>query len=302
MKYTLQNYSGPADLRAMQALAQAHAADHLHVIDLPWRLTSWALDDPQNCALWFTPSRKLAGWALVNGPFWMIDSTCDPSLEGELFPQIIAWATQRAQNAVDDTFGRHPFWVTPVFSNQAGRIAALEAAGFADQADVGEDSWSQVLLERSADSPLKSYRPPKGVTIRPLNGEAEAQAYVDLHREVFESRSMTLEWRLRSLRHPDHVPDLDLVAVDEDGRLVAFCVCWMNALGGAVEPLGCRPEYRKYALGRTLLCEGLRRLHDLGARKIHVHTDVWRNTAYDLYENVGFKLIQNVRIYRKDFA
>jgi len=39
MQYTLKPYSAPADLRAMHALAQAYAMDHLHVVDLPWRLT-----------------------------------------------------------------------------------------------------------------------------------------------------------------------------------------------------------------------------------------------------------------------
>lgn len=301
MQFNQRSFSGLTDLHAMHTLAQTFSDQHLHVIDLPWRLTSWALDDPLNCALWFSPSGELAGWALINGPFWTIDYTCNPALDEALFPQMLAWADQRAQTASDSTYGRHPFWATAVFASQAGRIAALEAAGFANQADVGEDSWSQVLLERTHEDPLTSYRLPKGITIRPLHGEAEAQAYVDLHRELFESKSMTLDWRLRTIHHPDYIPDLDLAAFDENGRMVAFCVCWMNALGGAVEPLGCHADYRKFALGRTILCEGLRRLHARGAHKVHVHTDVWRNTAYDLYENVGFKRIHDVFIYRKDF-
>jgi hypothetical protein len=61
---------------------------------------------------------------------------------------------------------------------------------------------------------------PAEVTIRPLAGEAEVEAYVALHRTVFESKSMTAEWRARTLRRPEHIFDLDLVAVALDG------LCW----------------------------------------------------------------------------
>ena len=36
---------------------------------------------------------------------------------------------------------------------------------------------------------------PDGITIRPLAGESAVTAYVALHRAVFESESMTVEWR-----------------------------------------------------------------------------------------------------------
>ncbi|HZU87096.1 MAG TPA: GNAT family N-acetyltransferase [Anaerolineaceae bacterium] len=293
-------FSVSADLPAMLTLAQTYSDNHLHVIDLPWRFSSWALDDPENVGLWVDSTGQLVAWAVLNTPFWMIDHACDPSVEAEVFPRILAWADRRAKTVLDTPYG-HPVWFTTTFATQPERIAALEAAGFASQADIGEDSWSQVLMERDGTQPVAAYRLPKGVTIRPLKGESEAQAYVDMHREIFETKNMTLEWRLRTLRHPDYVPELDLVAEDENGRLVAFCVCWINPLGGNVEPLGCHKDYLKNALGRTILCEGLRRLQDRGARKIYVHTDDYRNTAFALYEHVGFKVIQKVLIYRKEY-
>ena len=52
------------DLMEMQALARTFLADHLHMTDLPWRLSSWALDDPDNIGLWVDVNGRLTGWAV----------------------------------------------------------------------------------------------------------------------------------------------------------------------------------------------------------------------------------------------
>ena len=116
------------------------------------------------------------------------------------------------------------------FKDQARRIRDLENAGCL-QADVGENSWSKVLMKRPAADPAPDYRPPAGFTVRPLAGDEEAAGYVALHQAIFESKNMTLPWKLRILCHPAHRADLDLVAVAPDGRLGAFCVCWMSTDG-----------------------------------------------------------------------
>jgi ribosomal protein S18 acetylase RimI-like enzyme len=64
--------------------------------------------------------------------------------------------------------------------------------------------------------------------------------------------------------------------------------------------LGCHADFRKYALGRVALAEGLRRLQAQGAEIIYVETDSYRNTAYRLYESMGCELFRNVFVYRKD--
>jgi ribosomal protein S18 acetylase RimI-like enzyme len=193
-----------------------------------------------------------------------------------------------------------------VFADQIGRIRDLEEVGFASQADVGDDSWSKVLMQHSIEVPLVDYELPTGFVIRPLKGESEGEAYVELHRAVFESRNMTVEWRARTLRQPAYMPDLDLVAVAPDGRLAAFCVCWLNKdsgkdIYGQIEPLGVHADFRKLGLGRAILAEGLRRLQLYGASRICVETDNYRNAAFELYESVGFRVARDVLVYRKDY-
>ena len=302
MSIIQREFSGEADLQAMAALAQASPADNLHVIDLPYRFSSWALDDADNVGLWVNAEGQLQAWAVMQTPFWTIDYARHPDAGPNLHQHVLAWADRRAAHMLNTSYGR-PQWFVMVLANQTERIRDLEQAGFASQADVGQDSWSKVWMRRPAQTPIVDYTLPAGFTIRPLAGASEVEAYVELQREVFESRNMTVEWRARTLRRPEYIPDLDWVAVAPDGRLAAFCVCWLdgNNASGQVEPLGVRAEFRHLGLGRAILSEGLRRLASHDARNVYVETDHYRNAALELYESAGFQVIQNVWVYRKDY-
>ena len=304
MNISSRPISDEADKLQMLALSRQFPADNLRVTDLPYRLSSWALDEPENTRLWFDAQGRLLAWAVLQTPFWFIDYAFRPET-ASLHPEILNWADERARQNLATPFG-HSCWFVTVFSDQTERMHELEAAGFSNQAEVGEDSWSKVFLQRPGDLSVKEYRIPPGFVVRSLAGKDEIAAYVELHQTVFESKNMRLEWRQRTLEHPDYVPNLDIVVASPDGRLGAFCICWLQRvegrLTGQVEPLGCHPDFRKYALGRVALAEGLRRLQAHGAEVIQVETDSYRNTAFRLYESIGFSVAKNVFVYRKDYA
>ena len=306
MRIGTREFSGEADIQAMMALARLAPGENLHIIDLPYRLSSWALDHPGTVGLWVNAEGQLLAWAVLQTPFWTLDCVCHPDSGESLHRRVLAWADARAL-AVLDTPAGHPRWFVTVFSDQAGRLRDLEEAGFASQADVGEDSWSKVLLCRPAEMPVPGYSLPAGFEIRPLAGEQEVEAYVGLHRAVFGSRNMTAAWRARTLRCPEYQADLDLVAVAPDGRLAAFCVCWLDANlaegpGGQIEPLGVHPDLRNLGLGQAILSECLRRLSFRGANRVYVETDQSRNVALGLYEALGFRPVRDVLVYRKDYG
>jgi ribosomal protein S18 acetylase RimI-like enzyme len=301
MKTTHRPFQNETDQLLMLALARQYAAEHLYVWDLPYRFSSWAFDDPENFHLWFDPGGSLLAWAGFQPPFWSIDITCRPDAVSTLYGDILSWADERARKIAGTPHGL-PAWYTNAFTDQADIIHSLEAAGFANQANLGENSWSRVFMRRPADLPVKDYRLPPGFTIRSLAGEGEVEAYTELHRAVFETKNMTVEWRRRTLQQPGYRPDLDVVVATPDGSLAAFCVTWLHGKNGQIEPLGCHADFRRYALGRVALAEGLRRLQAAGAEQIYVETDNYRDTAMKLYEHMGFEVIRNVWIYRKDYA
>jgi ribosomal protein S18 acetylase RimI-like enzyme len=288
----------------MLSLVRDFPSGNVHVVDLPYRFSSPAFDDPDNVGLWVDANGRLAAWAVLQPPFWTIDYACHPEAGGALHAHLLDWADRRAIQALNTPSG-HPAWFVEAGAGQAERLRDLERAGFASQADVGEDSWSKVLMRRPA-APVAEQALPPGLTIRPLRGQAEVQAYVELHQSAFESRNMTAAWRARALHQPDYLADLDLVAVDEGGRLAGFCVCWLYAgklqeAKGQIEPMGVHKDFRNRGLGRALLSEGLRRLHRRGARWVEVETDHYRNAAFALYQSMGFRVIQDILMYRKDY-
>ncbi|MRR08693.1 GNAT family N-acetyltransferase [bacterium] len=296
-----QHFQGAADPQRMAGLVRSFPADNLHVADLPYRLCSWALDDHGNIGLWTGNNGDLVAWAVLQTPFVAIDIVVHPAC-ADAFPHVLDWADARAKSLVGTPHGLSS-WYVNVFAGQSDRIRHLEAAGFASQADVGEDSWSKVLLRRPATEPVDGGTLPEGYLIRPLAGDAEVEAYVEMHREVFQSRNMTVEWRRRVLRHPDYVPQLDLVAVSPSGQLAAFCICWLDtrsqrAPSGQVEPFGAR----SLGLGRAMLAEGMRRLQQFGAEHIYVETDNYRNAALKRYTADGFRTVGDVLVYRKDYG
>ncbi len=304
MPISQRTYQGDHDRQRMQALGQAQPHDNLHWVDLPYRLSSWAFDDPTNVGLWEDEHGALVAWAVLQTPFWAIDYIYQPDV-ADLHQQILEWADAQAQRQRRSPYGR-PMWFVNVFDWQHQRQRELESHGFASQADQGEDSWSKVVLLHSGKSDLATAPVPAGCTIRPLRGATEVAAYVALHRAVFESESMTIGWRERTLQHPDYRLELDLVAVDRAGAVAAFCVGWLTRdsdgrLAGQIEPLGVRADVRGLGLGRAILAEAVRRLYALGAANVLIETDSYRNTAFTLYESSGFQLTHNVLVYRKDY-
>ena len=304
MKIIQRAYAGAVDQQPMMALAHVRPADNLHVVDQPYRFSSWALDEPDNVQLWVDEQEQVVAWVVMQTPFWSIDYACHPSVSDEVHPQLLAWADQRARQLVGSDFGR-PMWFVNVFVEQEQRIRDLEAAGFASQAHVAENPWSKVLMQQTVPTIEAKQTLPEGFVIRALAGKDEVQAYVDLHQTTFDSRNMRVEWRARTLQQPAYRPDLDLVVVAPEGRLAAFCVCWLhqgaNGISGQIEPMGVHPDFQKLGLGRALLSEGLRRLYANGAQQIFVETDNYRDAAFALYESVGFRVARDVLVYRKDY-
>jgi mycothiol synthase len=303
MRFQERPFSGESQVRAMLDLAALSPHDNLHVVDLPYRFSSWALDDPSNAVLWMDSRGRLAAWAVLQAPFWAIDIVARSDAETDLFPRALEWADARAR-AVAATPCARSAWYVHVFADQVSRCRKLEDVGFACQADVGEDSWSRVLLERTSMLPSVAPTPP-GFAILPLAGASQVDAYVELHRAVFDTTNMTAAWRERTLSQPEYVPDIDLVARAPDGRLAAFCVGWLlrgHRPIGQVEPLGVGREFREAGLGRAILAETLRRLARLGAATVLVETDTYRSPALDLYESLGFEPIRDILVHRKDCA
>lgn len=306
MPLVRRSFRGPADWARMVAVVQTQPSDHLHVVDLPYRFCSWAFDEPANCSLWQDPDGQVLAWAVLQSPFWSIDYAVHPTAPPDTLQRILTWANQRAQATQGTRFAR-PTWYINGFKGHHDQ-ALVEAFGFHSQADVGENSWTKVFFQRDTHLLPAHRQLPKGFRIRPLDGSAEVDAYVALHRAVFQSESMSSAWRNRTLSHPAYLPQLDLVLVDANNQLAGFCIGWFTEQGpvgqpsGQIEPLGIRADIRGQGLGKALLFACLAQLAQAGATSLFVKIDNYRDSAFNLYRSVGFRAAQDVTVYRKDYA
>jgi mycothiol synthase len=306
-------YQGIPDQALMLELVHRRPEENMHVIDLPYRLSSWAFNDPQNARLWFDDGGTLRAWAVMQPPFWTIDYACDPASDRDLHRQVLDWAEERArQMLADPALAQNPdlrreCWFVNVLEGQKERMADLAAHGFVDQVDAPEDAWSMVFLTRPAAESAQKKPLPSGYRARPLKGQDEVAAYAALHREAFGTKNMTEEWRSGVLRQPAYRPELDLVIEAPDGSLAAFCVGWFDPAGyqgrpcGQIEPLGLSEQHRHPGMAKYLLNECSSRLRALGAEEIYVQTDNFRDGALGLYISAGFYLLQDIHVFRKDF-
>ncbi|MCG8353392.1 MAG: GNAT family N-acetyltransferase [Chloroflexales bacterium] len=294
----------PNDLPKALNLADVSVLSIPHVADWPYRFSSWALDNPLNTRAWLDGSSQLLGWAVMQTPFWAIDCVIHPNAPSQLYTEMIEWTQARAKNMAALGEGR-PMWFVSIATACRTQRRDLTTLGFKDVSEAGEDAWSKVLFELVDDSLSAPIQLPEGLQIRSLNTSSEIQAYVTIHREVFQSENMTLGWRTNATCMPDYRNELDLVITSEPGELYGFCVAWLRQLAsgetvGQIDPLGVRESHRGQKLSQALLAEAVRRLRRQGASRIYVETDKQRSAAMTAYTSMGFRIAHNVLVYRYD--
>lgn len=269
-----------------------------NLVDLPYRLSSWALDDPANYHIWEADGQVQAV-GLIQLPWLALDYALRPGSES-LVAAILDWAAARAGIIARTTQQELPL-VVRIPPNRAAHIPHLAARGF--QLD---DDWTIVHLNRALHGTLTTPALPDGYRFRALRGESEVAAYVDLHQTAFGSKNMRTGWRSRTLTMPQYRPELDLLVVDADDRPVAFCIGWLHPDQpiGQIEPLGVHPASQRLGLGRAVLLEGLRRLQVAGAQTARIDSYKHNDPALSLYQmpengdfRVEYEAVGYVRVF-----
>lgn len=298
-----RSYTGQADRQLMSNLVLAFPDNNFHVVDLPYRLCSPSFEDERNIRLWENANGQLLAFAVWQIPFAVLDYAIHPHAQvQDIETQLLTWAISRFQELARER-GRRLDYYIDVREDQADRIQLLEQHGFTP------DNWGNLHMQRPLTTSIPDPHLPPGFTIRPLAGESEVEAYVTLHRAAFESTSMTVDWRHRTLQAPEYIPDIDLVVQAPDGRLAAFCICWLHPhlhtseghKEGQVEPMGVHPDFQRLGLGQAILLENLRRMQARGAETSHVESYTFSEPAQQLYQSVGFQITHKVLKYSREF-
>ena len=183
--------------------------------------------------------------------------------------------------------------------------------------NIHKDLFVKVLTERGysysgKDEPDSSIQItdkltgeiPEGYKIE-LANKYEASVRALAHGRAFsgdpEAVKALMHQRTRAymglVKSPDYNENLDLCLVDHNNDIAAFATFWFDEknLIGSLEPLGTVAGYQKRGLGKVLVYEGMNRLRELGATKLHVGSN------QPFYKKIGFDVESLTQIWQKEF-
>lgn len=144
---------------------------------------------------------------------------------------------------------------------------------------------------RPIDLPVPTYSLPEGYTIRNAVIEKDFLKYREVQMTVFPHIvSMSMELLQLYSTASFYQEDLDIVAVDPDGKFAAFCTARIDPLSkiAELEPVGTHPDHRKRGLAKAVICESLKRLEKYKPSAVVILGAAPTDGARRLYESVGF--------------
>ena len=172
-------------------------------------------------------------------------------------------------------------------SGDIQRQGILERRGYTHIAEADEHQW-----RRSLELPIPNNPVREGYRVRPLGDVSENSSRSWASWRAFhsdepdEKYDRDLSWYQNIQTAPLYRRDLDLVAIAPSGEVAAFTTIWYDDVTrcGYFEPVGTMPEHQRHGLARSLLCEGMRRLKQVGATQ--VMTTGGEPPANALYQSV----------------
>ena len=188
-----------------------------------------------------------------------------------------------------------------------GKLSIVELEGTIERERVLEDRGYQkdriygIFRIRDLEAPIPDFKLPLGFTVRSVTPE-DFDEIAACIRAVFGHGEWFTREILESIASSSfYVPDLDLVVVDREGKIVSFCTFRLDTPSGLteLEPMGTLAEYRARGIGRALLCEGFRRLKKHSPSMLYIGGAANTPAANRLYEVTGFTQRYNYIIWSK---
>ena len=174
-------------------------------------------------------------------------------------------------------------------------------------ADARDDLRQDILIRRGyvkgdypghqrrrlLSAPILDAPAPEGYTLRALGDVQELPArswasWRAFHPDSPDEDYLGWDWYQNVQYAPLYRRDLDVMAVAPNGDVASFCTVWYDDVTRSAyfEPVGTAPEHQRRGLGKAVMCQGLRRLKQMGATLAFVSS--YEPPAHALYASVGF--------------
>jgi ribosomal protein S18 acetylase RimI-like enzyme len=267
-----RDYTGPADVRVMQQLAQRlwSPQSQWHIGDLAHgRFQHLGRERDWPTRLWFAGDR-IVGWGWVELPDYL-SFQVDPA-HPEVADEVLAWFATLAP-------GPRTAGVLGPFAT-----AALTRNGYRLERD-GPYFVHQARDLEGLPAPIV----PEGFRLRAAP-DAERRAAV--HAAAFAPSRVTADSYRAVMAAWPYRPELDWVAETPDGRFASYATLWLDERHGAglIEPVGTDPAFRRLGLARAVCLAALHALRKAGATQAYVNPrgDADYPIPARLYRSLGF--------------
>jgi ribosomal protein S18 acetylase RimI-like enzyme len=229
---------------------------------------------------WFGPPSDLD---FVIGPD-------EPVAVTQLLSEIVAWGDERRGTLAEGAIEPLRVWASTA---DAEATSALAGLGFEREAVPGfvHFTGDLAIADRWPASSL-----PRGLTIRRLAWEADIASRVECGHAAFPGSTQSVE-RYGTVRDTWlYRPDLDLVIVTDDMRVVALTLAWFDQATRSVElePVGVHPDWHRHGLGGEICRAALRAARDLGADRAMIASDGSNQAAMGLYATLGLAITATI--------
>ncbi|MEW1954060.1 GNAT family N-acetyltransferase [Terrabacter sp. NPDC080008] len=292
------DFAGPRDLRHMQELASRlwSPTSRFHPGQLAWSRYFRPVDpdrlgDAEAIARWEQDGQTVGfGWA--ESPDWL-ELQVDPA-HPEAAVEVVEWFEEWS-DAEEQT--------AMVVEGDAAVEAALEAAGFAPQ--PSSPFFTHHVLDLRDLTPLPEtpgyafrsvgadeWGPRAAVHAAAWSDDAPSAVDPSSYRQVMQA------W--------PYQPELDWVAVDGSGQMVASALVWLDPGTGVglVEPVGCVPAHRGRGLAGAVTLAALHALREKGGTLAQVtpRGDDDYPVPRRIYSRMGFEPTARVVMWSRSLA
>jgi ribosomal protein S18 acetylase RimI-like enzyme len=276
----LADYPSPVDLREILALPANQARTRL----------------------WLDERGEITGYGIVDHFDNILFDVTDGGDEHGSCGEILDWAEEAIR--IDRATSGPISLDTTCRSDDSWRIKIVNEKGYAPT------GISTITLVRNLRDGIPRPVVPEGWRIRPVRGEAEADALVALHRAAFGTDHLTLEERLSWMRAPHYMPALDLVLETAVGDLAGYCMCGIeretNEITGQsrgyTDPVAVRPGHRGAGAAKALISQGMRLLAEHGMTEAVLNTSSENLRMVQVASCLGYGVESTRAWYSKPLA
>lgn len=132
--------------------------------------------------------------------------------------------------------------------------------------------------------------------LKPMITDAELREMAELEKVCFPPPE---NYDLRTLRMFASLNGAGLLRrrelIDGTPKLIAFHL--FDCLQGELITLDVHPDFRRHGIGRSLVAESMKKMHELGHKQVTCQISVTNDASLNLHYPFGFKRVRTVKNY-----